>query len=234
MRKFLSLLLCLVLFSNLATAQSKTITGKVIDEDGNALQGVSVTLKGTKTGTSTDANGNYSISVPANVKVLVVTLVNKTPQELTIGSSTVINITMAPSTASMQEVVVVAYGTAKKETLTGAVGTIKATEIVKRPITNITNAVEGAIPGVVVGSSNGQPGSGPDIRVRGFGSINATSQPLFVVDGVPYSGGTSNINPDDVETATVLKDAAATALYGSRGANGSYYDHHKKRSTWKK
>jgi len=220
MRKFLSLLLCLVLFSNLATAQSKTITGKVIDEDGNPLQGVSVTLKGTKTGTSTDANGNYSISVPANVKVLVVTLVNKVPQELNIGSSNEINITMTPSTASMQEVVVVAYGTAKKETLTGAVGTIKAAEIVKRPISNITNAVEGAIPGVIVGSSNGQPGSGPSIRVRGFGSINATSQPLFVVDGVPYSGGTSNINPDDVETATVLKDAAATALYGSRGANG--------------
>lgn len=114
----------------------------------------------------------------------------------------------------------VAYGKAKKETLTGSVGQIKAEEIARRPVSNITNAIEGKIPGVVVSSSNGQPGSGPAIRIRGFGSINATSDPLFVVDGVPYVGGSSNINPDDVESTTILKDAAATALFGSRGANG--------------
>ncbi len=127
---------------------------------------------------------------------------------------------MAPTDASLEEVVVIAYGTAKKETLTGSVGTIKAADIARRPLTNVMNAIEGAIPGVVTSSSNGQPGSAPAIRIRGFGSINATSQPLLVVDGVPYAGGSSNINPDDVESTTILKDAAATALFGSRGANG--------------
>ncbi len=220
MRKILTLLLCTTLFSQFALAQAKTITGKVVDEKGDAISGASVMLKGTKTGTATNAEGIYTISVPAAAKTLVITALNMKPQELSIGASASINVSMAPTAASLEEVVVVAYGTAKKETLTGSVGTIKAADIAKRPITNVMNAIEGAIPGVVVGSSNGQPGSSPSIRIRGFGSINATSQPLLVVDGVPYAGGTSNINPDDVETTTVLKDAAATALFGSRGANG--------------
>jgi len=120
----------------------------------------------------------------------------------------------------MDEVVVVAYGTAKKEALTGSVGTVKAEQIKKRPLVNITRALEGYVPGVVTTLGNGQPGAGSSIRVRGFGSINASQEPLFVVDGVPYTGGTSNINTDDVESITVLKDAASTALYGSRAANG--------------
>lgn len=220
MRKFLTLLLCIVLLSQFAFAQTKTITGKVIDEKGDAIVGASVLLKGTKTGTSTDASGNFSINAPAAVKTLVVSAINKKPQEIIIGSLTSINVSMEPTAASLEEVVVVAYGTAKKETLTGSVSTIKAAEIAKRPLTNVMNAIEGAIPGVIVGSSNGQPGSAPSIRVRGFGSINAETQPLLVVDGVPYSGGSSNINPNDVESTTLLKDAAATALFGSRAANG--------------
>jgi len=219
MRKSLLFLLGVMFFSLQAFAQ-KTITGKVTDDKGNPLANVSVVLKGTKTGTITDDNGSYSIRVPANVNTLVFSFQDKAPQEMAIGSAAEINVSLSPSEKSLEEVVVVAYGTAKKETLTGSVGTIKAADIAKRPITNVMNSIEGAISGVVVGSSNGQPGSGPEIRVRGFGSFNATSQPLLVVDGVPYAGGTSNINPDDVETTTVLKDAAATALFGSRGANG--------------
>lgn len=220
MRKILTLLICTVLISQIGFAQAKTITGRVIDEKGDAVAGASILLKGTKTGTTTDADGNYSISVPAAVKTLVVSAINKKPQEISIGASTSINIALEPTAASLEEVVVVAYGTAKKETLTGSVGTIKAAEIAKRPLTNVVNAIEGAIPGVVTSSANGQPGSAPAIRVRGFGSINASSAPLLVVDGVPYGGGSSNINPDDVESTTVLKDAAATAMFGSRGANG--------------
>ena len=220
LRRYSAALLCLLFFSQVASAQTKNITGKVMDDKGTPLTGVSVMLKGSKTGTATDATGSYSISVPANAKTLVFSFQGKDVSEVPIGSKTDISISMKTNEAALEEVVVIAYGTAKKETLTGSVGTIKAAEIAKRPITNITNAIEGKIAGVVVGSTNGQPGAGPDIRVRGFGSINATSQPLFVVDGVPYSGGTSNINPDDVETTTLLKDAAATALYGSRGANG--------------
>jgi TonB-linked SusC/RagA family outer membrane protein len=209
-----------VMFFSFQTFAQRNITGKVSNEQDLPLPGATVVLKGTKTGTMTDDKGNYSINVPSKARALIISFQGMAPKEIVIGSADVINISLAEIDKELAEVVMVAYGTAKKGTLTGSVGEIKATEIAKRPVTNITNAIEGVIPGVVVGSSNGQPGAGPDIRIRGFGSINATSQPLFVVDGVPYSGGTSNINPDDVESATILKDAAATALFGSRGANG--------------
>lgn len=219
MRKLFTILLGIMFFS-LQTYAQKTISGKVTDESGKSLSGVSIMLKGTTTGTSTDDQGNYSISVPLKARTLIFSFQSMAPKEVIIGANNLMNVSLLAMDKSLEEVVMVAYGTAKKVTLTGSVGQIKAADIAKRPVSNITNAIEGAIPGVVVGSSNGQPGAGPDIRVRGFGSINATSQPLFVVDGVPYSGGTSNINPDDVESTTILKDAAATALFGSRGANG--------------
>ncbi len=219
MRKLILFFLGVIFFS-LQTFAQKTISGKVTDGKGSPLAGVSIILKGSTTGTTSNDNGGYFIRVPANAKTLIFSFQSNEPKEMNIGVSSSIDVSFSEVDKSLDEVVVVAYGSAKKETLTGSVGQIKAAEIAKRPISNITNAIEGAIPGVIVGSSNGQPGSGPDIRVRGFGSINATSQPLIVVDGVPYIGGTSNINPDDVETTTILKDAAATALFGSRGANG--------------
>ncbi len=220
MRKLIMLLLCQILVMQFSFAQGRVITGKVTDTDGAPVSNATIFIKGTKTGTTSQQDGSYSISVSANAKALVISAVGMNTQELPIGTSQVINTTLTLADKSMEEVVVVAYGTAKKVTLTGSTGTIKAADIAKRPVSNITNAIEGAIPGVVVASANGQPGSGNAIRIRGFGSINASSQPLFVVDGVPYIGGTSNINPDDVESTTVLKDAAATALFGSRGANG--------------
>ena len=219
MRKSFSILTGILLISLQNFAQ-KTITGRVTDETGLPLTGVSIIVKGTKTGTVSDDNGNYSFSVPSTAKTLIFSFQSSTPKEVAIVSSGQVNVSLSEANRALEEVVVVAYGKAKKETLTGSVGQIKAEEIARRPVSNITNAIEGKIPGVVVSSSNGQPGSGPAIRIRGFGSINATSDPLFVVDGVPYVGGSSNINPDDVESTTILKDAAATALFGSRGANG--------------
>jgi TonB-linked SusC/RagA family outer membrane protein len=199
-------------------AQNKTITGKVTDEkDGTPIAGVSVTVTGA-TGTVTTADGTFRIVVPGSAKTIEFSYVGFATQRLNIAAA--MTVALKREDANLDEVVVVAYGTAKKETLTGSVGQIKSADYAKRPISNVTAAIEGAIPGVVTSTANGQPGSGISIRVRGFGSINATSEPLFVVDGVPYVGGTSNINPDDVESTTILKDAAATALYGSRAANG--------------
>ncbi len=219
MRKLL-LLLSICLFATGLWAQNRVITGKVLDGKGSPIPGASIQVKGTTTGTSANVEGNFSITVSSSARTLVISNVNFASQEVAITGKSSVAVTLQSVTDNLGEVVVVAYGTVKKEALTGSVGTIKAAQIAQRPIGNVTNAIEGAIPGVVTTSSNGQPGSGLAIRVRGFGSINATSDPLFVVDGAPYVGGSSNINPDDVESVTVLKDAASTSLYGSRAANG--------------
>jgi TonB-linked SusC/RagA family outer membrane protein len=220
MRKlFLTLSAMLLLVIN-AISQGRNVTGKITDEQGNPLYNVSVTVKNSSVGTTTGTDGTFRLSVPTNAKTLVISSVGYQQTEIAIGSGSNLNVSLATSDKSMQEVLVVAYGTVKKEALTGSVGQIKAAEIDKRPLGNITRAIEGAVPGVVTTTGSGQPGKGLSIRVRGFGSINATSDPLFVVDGIPYVGGTSNINPSDVESITILKDAASTALYGSRAANG--------------
>jgi len=221
MKKVLfSIILLLGAIATVIAQNNKTISGKIIDATGKPVSGASVQVKGSKLGVSANDAGIFSINVPAAASTLTISGIGYVSQDLKIGSNTFFDITLVSDNKNLDEVVVIAYGTAKKETLTGSVGTIKAADIAKRPLTNVTTALEGAIPGVITGSANGQPGSGISIRVRGFGSINATSEPLFVVDGVPYVGGTSNINPDDVESTTVLKDAAATALFGSRAANG--------------
>jgi len=220
MMKKVYLLLLGVLCLSIQSFAQRTVTGKVTDDQGLPLANVSVTLKGTRTGTTTNDDGVYSIAVFANAKTLVFSSTGMETKELAIGTSSTIDASLQKTDSSMDEIVVIAYGKVRKEALTGSVGTIKAENIADRPVANITKAIEGAVPGVVVTTGSGQPGSGTSIRIRGFGSINATSEPLFVVDGVPYVGGTSNINPDDVESITVLKDAASTALFGSRGANG--------------
>ena len=219
MRKLSLLLLGVMLFAAQAIAQ-RTVTGTVADDKGIPLPKVSVQVKGSTVGTITKDDGSYSLVLPANATTLVFSSADMATQEVRITSSSNYAITLLSENKNLDEVVVVAYGTVKKEALTGSVGQIKTEQIAKRPIGNITGAIEGNVPGVITTSANGQPGSSLGIRVRGFGSINATSEPLLVVDGVPYTGGTSNINPDDVENITVLKDAASTALYGSRAANG--------------
>lgn len=213
--------LLLVLCGFAASAQS-TVRGTVKSSSGDEpLIGVTVLVKGTTNGSPTDVDGNFEINVSdvANA-ILVFSYTGFTTLEVPIAGKSVLNVTMESALNVLDEFVTVAYGTVKKEALTGSVGTIKAEAIAKRPISNITAAIEGAVPGVVTQTASGQPGSGLAVRIRGFGSINATSDPLYVVDGVPYVGGTSNINPDDVESISILKDASATALYGSRAANG--------------
>lgn len=214
------LLLVGVLFLSFQLYAQKTISGKVTDDKGAPVANASVVVKGTTTGTVTSTDGTFSLVLPPNARTLVFSSVDMVEQEVNVTASSNFSVRLKAQNKALEEVFVVAYGTVKKEALTGSVGKIKAEDIQTRPLNNIVGAIEGAIPGVVTSSANGQPGSGNAIRIRGFGSINATSEPLFVVDGVPYVGGSSNINPEDVENITILKDAASTALYGSRAANG--------------
>jgi TonB-linked SusC/RagA family outer membrane protein len=219
MRKSILLLLLLFFFAGSLLAQ-RTITGKVTDANGNPLSKVSVTVKGTKTGATTSDDGTYSLVVPQTGKTLVFTAVNMVTQELAIGTNSEMSIALTSSTASMDEVVVVAYGVQKRESITGSISTINATDLEDRLTSNATQALAGAAPGISATAGNGQPGSSAAIRIRGFGSINASSAPLYVVDGFPYGGYIGDINTNDIESISLLKDASSTALYGARAANG--------------
>jgi TonB-linked SusC/RagA family outer membrane protein len=222
MRKIL--LLSVVMLTMLATqawAQQRTITGTVTSaEDGLGVPGVSIVVKGTQMGTVTDFNGQYTLMVPGTAEFLVFSFVGLQTQEILIGDRTLIDVVMQPDYLQMDEVMVVAYGTATRGTFTGAATVVGSQKIEARPIANVTQAIEGQTPGVQVTSASGQPGSGQAIRIRGFGSINYSNEPLYVVDGVPYDLNINNINPNDIESITVLKDAASTSLYGNRAANG--------------
>ena len=222
MRKLRLLFTCLLTFLALGSALAQTITVKGEVKDANTGEGVpfaSIQVKGTMTGTATDAEGNYSIDVPRNA-VLVFSSIGYLNQEAAVEGRSVVNIMLAPDTESLEELVVVAYGTVNKKDFTGSAASLDSKKLEVRPVTNATNALEGLTSGVQFTSASGQPGSSGSIRIRGFGSINADSAPLYVVDGVPFDGSISNINSDDIESITVLKDAASSALYGARAANG--------------
>ena len=213
----LAALFCLAFNS---IAQDGTVTGVVTDDKGTPIANISVTFKGFKGGTTTVQDGSFRLSKPATAKTLIFSSVGFQTQEVAIENNTNISIVLNGSNKSMDEVIVVGYGTVKKGDFTGSSSQVSAKEIEKRPITNVTNALIGSAPGIQTTSANGAPGSSANVRVRGFNSISAGSAPLFVVDGVAYDGGLANINPDDVESITTLKDASTTALFGSRGANG--------------
>jgi len=203
----------------LALAQDKQVSGTVTDESGEPIVGASVIVKGNATiGTVTDLNGKFSMNVPSSTTTLVVKYLGMQEQDVVASSN--MAITMHPSSSQLDEVIVVAYGTAKKSTFTGSATTMKADAIEKRQASNISSTLSGSVSGVQGISSNGEPGSVTTIRIRGVGSINAGNSPLYVVDGIPYDGEISSINNADIETVTVLKDAASNALYGARGANG--------------
>ena len=196
------------------------VTGKVTSsDDGSALPGVNVVVKGTTLGTVTDADGNYSLQVAGDA-TLVFSFVGLVTQEVAVGGRTTIDVSMVSDAQQLSEVVVVAYGTAEKRSFTGSFGEVRAERIANRPLTNVSNALVGTVAGVQTDAASGQPGSAPDIRIRGITSINGDNSPLYVVDGVPYSQGISNLNPNDIESIVVLKDAASTTLYGNRAANG--------------
>ncbi|MDR0834780.1 MAG: TonB-dependent receptor, partial [Candidatus Symbiothrix sp.] len=193
--------------------------GKVVDEDGEPVIGASVTVKGNASvGSTTNVEGQFTLSVPGSATTLVVRYLGMQDQEVAVASN--VNVTLKQTTNTLDEVMVVAYGTAKKSSFTGSAATIRGEKIARQQVSNISKSLEGAVPGVQTFSSSGQPGSGASINVRGIGSISASKNPLIVLDGVPYEGSLNQINNQDVESLTVLKDAAASSLYGARGANG--------------
>ena len=202
-----------------AFAQSR-ITGRVVDDQQSALPGVSVVIKGTTTGSVTDASGNYSLTAPDRTGSLVFSYIGFVTQEVPINNQSSINITLATDTKSLNEVVVVGYGTQRKETVTGSVAAVKGSELVKSPAVNLSNSLAGRLPGVFAVNRSGEPGAdGSNIRIRGSNTLNNTAA-LIVIDGIPgREGGLDRINPADIESISVLKDAAA-AIYGSRAANG--------------
>nr|WP_026308548.1 TonB-dependent receptor [Spirosoma spitsbergense] len=201
--------------------QERSVTGKVLSADDNTpLPGVNVAVKGTTRGTTTDANGDYTISVPNGQAVLVFSSVGSITQEITVGNKSTVNVKVETDTRALNEVVVVGYGTQKKSQLTGAISSITPKQITEQPITNVGQAMQGRVAGVDVAQSGSKPGSVPTIRIRGRRSFNAGNDPLYVVDGIPLAGGYEDVNPNDVGSMEVLKDATATAIYGARGANG--------------
>lgn len=221
-KRVLFTLACLFLWVGMSMAQISRITGTVISaEDNEPIVGASVLIKGTTIGSITDIDGRYTINnIPANAAhSIVVSYVGMRTMEIAIKNSE-INIVMQSDAKLMDEVVVVAYGTQKKSSFTGSASTVGAKSIEKRAITNVTAALEGNTTGVQITAATGQPGASASVRVRGFGSVNASNAPLYVVDGAVYDGELGDINPADIESMTVLKDAASTSLYGSSAGNG--------------
>ena len=213
---FLAIVVSVTLWA--AVQQEIRISGTVIS-DGEPLPGVSVQIKGETTGTITDMDGKYSISAPSDA-ILVYRFVGLKTVEQSVNGRNMINVTLESDSKELDEVMVVAYATAKKYSFTGAASTMKAGEIEKLQTSSVSRVLEGTVSGVQASPASGQPGTDAEIRIRGIGSINASSAPLYVVDGVPFDGSVNSINPDDIASMTVLKDAASAALYGSRGANG--------------
>lgn len=197
-----------------------TITGIVTDTKGLTIPGATVLAKGSSTATVTDVDGNYTINVPDGINVLVFSMMGMETQEIEIGSNTVINCVLSIMVSDLDEVVVIGYGTQKKSLVTGAISKIESDDIAKGGILQVNQALQGQSAGVVVANNSGQPGDGVSVRIRGTGT-NGNAEPLYIVDGLPLSsGGLDFLSPSDIESIEVLKDAAASAIYGARGANG--------------
>ena len=219
-RRFLFVALMAVV-SLSAAAQGKQVTGKVLDSNGDPMIGVTVMVKGTNNGTSTDFDGVYTLKNVTHTSVLVFSYVGCVPEEVKVGDRSVINLTMKDDATVLDDLVVVGYGVQKKTDVTGALTHIGAEELESRPVSNAFEAIQGKAPGVDITSSE-RPGTIGSIRIRGERSLSASNEPLYVVDGVPImsASGIETINPRDIESVDILKDASATAIYGSRGANG--------------
>ena len=197
------------------------VQGQVIDDRGSPLPGATVVVKGNTTvGASTDAEGNFTLTVPTGNETLVVSSVGYVAQEIALDGRTTLKVQLMVDNQKLDEVVVVGYGTQRRSDLTGAVGSVKASEIVERPVVNVAQSLQGKVAGVDVALNSGQPGSAPVIRVRGYSSILAGNDPLYVVDGVFWTAGITTLNPNDIESIEVLKDASATAIYGAQGSAG--------------
>ena len=210
---------CLFAMIGLATAQTRVQGVVLSQEDNEPIVGASILVKGTTIGTVTDMDGRFTLTgIPSSARTLVVSYVGMKTQEVAIRSN--VRVTLSTDAEVLDDVIVVAYGTAKKSSFTGSAANVDNKKLEMRPITSVTKGLEGQATGVLMTSASGQPGSTGSIRIRGYGSINASSAPLYVVDGIPFDGSLSSINPSDIESMTILKDASAGALYGARGANG--------------
>lgn len=221
--KKIQLLLVSLLFlvPQLLLAQSRDVTGTVTSaDDGSSIPGASVVVKGTTVGCITDLDGKFTLKVPSGAGTLVISFVGFTTSEVALTSAKNYNVVLQSQRIAVDEVVVVAYGTAKKSSLTGAINSVNSASLEKRPVTNVLSALSGTAAGVQVNTAYGQPGVDPVIRIRGFGSVNYATDPLIILDGSPFNGVMANINPADIESVNFLKDAASTALYGARGSNG--------------
>ncbi|RAK02957.1 TonB-linked SusC/RagA family outer membrane protein [Larkinella arboricola] len=202
-------------------AIDRLVSGTVKDEKGEALPGVSIVLKGTTRGTTSNADGSYRLDVPENNAVLIYSFVGYLSQEINVGSRTKIDVQLTVGDRSLDEVVVVGYGSQRKQDITSAVSVISMKDIGEQPSNNTNQLIQGRAPGVVVKQKAGTPGGSFEVRVRGIGSLGAGSNPLYVIDGFPVGTDVGqNLNPNDIESISILKDAASTAIYGARGSNG--------------
>lgn len=204
----------------LSTLQQKVVSGRVTENNGNSLPSVAILERGTTNGILSDASGGYRITLTTANPVLVFSFVGYATQEIAVGTQTTVNVTLQPSDVGLNEIVVIGYGTAKKGDVTGSIASIGGEAIRDVPATNISQALQGRITGVEMSQTSTKPGASMQIRVRGTRSLNASNDPLVVVDGIPFAGSIGDLNPSDLKSIDILKDASATAIYGSRGANG--------------
>lgn len=216
-RRLIPILICMVMPLSLF-AQKSTVTGVVTDSKNEAVIGANIMIKGTNTGTVTDVNGKFSIQA-ASMDILVFSYLGMNSQEIQVGNSKVVNVTLTDNSKTLDEVVVVGYGSVKKKDLTTAVSTVSTKDIAERPLISAASAIQGKAAGVTVMQPSGEPGAGMVVRVRGNTSINASNDPLYVVDGVPMSE-INFLSPNDIESMQILKDASSAAIYGSRASNG--------------
>jgi len=226
---FKAICLCVLLFACSLVYAQKVVSGKVSDQkDGAGIQGVTVSAKGTRTATQTSSDGSYSLSLPANATILVFSSIGFATQEVSVNGRSSIDISLVVINTTMGEVVVTGYGSVRRKDLTSAITTISSKDFIKGPITTPEGLINGKVSGVQITTPSGAPGSGGRILIRGGASLNASNAPLIVVDGVPLDNngisGAANplslINPNDIESFNILKDASATAIYGNRASNG--------------
>ncbi len=221
--KKIPLLITLLALAGLqvVSAQTREIYGSITSsQDGGPIPGATVVIKGTTHGTITDVGGKFSLTVTTDAKTLVVSFIGMTSVEVPITEKNGYPIKLSHQRVEVEEVVVIAYGTAKRESITGAISTVSSKSIENRPVSSVTSVLEGKAAGVQVNNTYGEPGSNPNVRIRGFSSVNGSNEPLYVLDGVPYDGDVSDLNPQDIENISVLKDAASTTLFGNRASNG--------------
>jgi TonB-dependent SusC/RagA subfamily outer membrane receptor len=221
MKKVLTVIATVLLFCTFAHAQPAKISGRVLSSANTALEGVSVQAKGSKITVVTDADGNFTLSVPDKGDVvLIFSYIGYDPKEVPVSGPSAGTVTLTERVKGLNDVIVVGYGTARKRDVTGSVSSIKAEALDKTPVVTPDQMLQGRVSGLQFTQTDGQPGSVTSIRIRGTNSINSGNQPLFVIDGFAGIGDLNSINPGDIESVDVLKDASATAIYGSRGANG--------------